>query len=112
MVDSPALSLDVIAYEFRKRGVVITSLRGEYSINYLGGRSGTAHTRETLDQAIELAESMASETPAAMPAPATFCRRKRRVSKTPKAIIKRRIKAHNKRLRGWALKAQRNERSE
>jgi hypothetical protein len=48
---------------------------------------------------------MASETPAATATLAASYRRKRRVSMTPKAIIKRRIKAHNMRFRAQAIKA-------
>jgi hypothetical protein len=83
-------------------------LPGEYSINYLNGKSHTAEIRESLDQAIELAETMAREAPAATAARAAAYRRKRRVSMTSKAIIKRRIKAHNMRLRARSLKAQRD----
>jgi hypothetical protein len=112
MADSPALSFEAVAYEFRKRGVVITSLPGEYSIGYLNGQSQRSEIRETLIEAIELAEVMACEAPGMAARSAAGYRRKRRPRMTPKAIIKRRIKAHNIRLRGRTIKAQRETASE
>jgi hypothetical protein len=105
---SPALSFDAAAYQFRQRGIIITSLPGEYSVNYLNGKLDSAETRETLTEALELAEVMANDAPAAAARSAAGYRPKRRLSMRPKAIIKRRIKAHNRRLRARALKAQRN----
>jgi hypothetical protein len=97
---------DSIASEFRRRGIVITSLPGEYSVNYLNGKADTAALRETLNEAIEIAETMAREAGAAAARTAASYRPKRRLSMRPKAIIKRRIRAHNRRLRARALKAQ------
>jgi hypothetical protein len=37
---------DSIASKFRRRGIVITSLPGEYSVNYLNGKADTAALRE------------------------------------------------------------------
>jgi hypothetical protein len=108
MTASPSLSFEAIAYQFRKRGIVITSLPGEYSVNYLGGKTDTAETRETLNEAIELAEAMARKVPAATARTAASYHPKRRLSMKPKAIIKRRIKAHNRRLRAWAIKVRRD----
>jgi hypothetical protein len=94
MVDFPALSFEAVAYKFGQRGVVIKSLPGEYSIGYLNEQSGASEFRATLAEAIEIAEFMACEAPANTARSAAGYRRKRRVSMTPKAIIKRRIKAH------------------
>jgi hypothetical protein len=96
-----------IASEFRRRGVVITSLPAEYAVNYLDGRSETQQTRETLSEALELAEEMARSVPPAVAVQKAAYRSKRRLSMQPNAVIKRRIKAHNRRLRARALKAQR-----
>jgi hypothetical protein len=101
-----AKSFDLIASEFRRRGVVVTSLPGEYAVNYLNGRSDTAQIRETLSEALERAEEMARSAPAAAAVHKAAYRQKRRLSMRPKAIIKRRIKAHNRRLRARAIKAQ------
>jgi hypothetical protein len=54
MTASPPLSFEAIAYQFRKRCIVIASLPAEYSVNYLDGKADTAETRETLNEAIEL----------------------------------------------------------
>jgi hypothetical protein len=112
MADSPPLSFDIVAYKFRKRGIVIKSLPGEYSISYLNGQSDAGEIRETLAEAIEVAELMACEAAAIAARFAAGYRRKRRVSMTPKAIIRSRIKAHNMRLRTGALKARQKTESE
>jgi len=97
----------LIAHEFLQRGIIITSLPAEYAVNYLDGGSDTAQTRETLSEAIELAEAMARSALAAAAVQKASYRPKRRLSMGPKAVIKRRIKAHNRRLRAKAIKAQR-----
>jgi hypothetical protein len=101
----PPLSFEAVVYEFRKRGVVIKRLPGEYSIGYLNAQSQSAEIRETLAEAIEMAETMANEAPATTARAAVAGHRKRHASMTPKAIIKRRIKAHNMRRRARAIKA-------
>jgi hypothetical protein len=105
---SPPLSFEAVAHRLRERGIVITSLPTEYSVNYLNGKSETAETRETLKEAIDLAEIMATQAPAAAARAAAAYRPKRRLSMKPKSIIKRRIKAHNRRLRARAIRAQRD----
>jgi hypothetical protein len=106
MTASPPLSFEAIAYRLRQRGILITSLPGEFSVNYLDGKPETAETRETLPEALELAEAMAQNAPAAAVRTAQARRPKRRLSMRPKAIIKRRIRAHNRRRRARAIKAQ------
>jgi hypothetical protein len=94
MAGSPALSFEVIAYKFRKPGIIIKSLSGEYSVGYLNGQSDAAEYRETLAEAIELAEVMAREAPAVAARPAAGCRRKRHPSmacKANKGAVSRRI---------------------
>jgi hypothetical protein len=100
------LSFEAVAHQFRQRGISITSLPGEYAVNYLNGKPETAESRETLSEALELAEAMASAAPAAAARSAAGYRPQRRLSMKPKAIIKRRIKAHNRRLRARAMKVQ------
>ena len=107
MTASPRLSFEAIAYQFRQRGIVLTRTPAEYSVNYANGKPDTAETRETLPEALELAEAMAREAPAAARIASSY-RPKRRLSMRPKAIIKRRIKAQNRRLRARAIKAQRD----
>jgi sugar phosphate isomerase/epimerase len=101
----PPFSFEAVAHQFRQRGIIITSLPGAYSVNYLNGKPDSAETRETLREALELAEAMANEAPAAAARSAAGYRPKRRLSMRPKAIIKRRIKAHNRRLRARAIRA-------
>ena len=96
---SPALSFEAAAHQFRQRGISITSLPGEYAV--------TAPNRETLSEAIELAEAMAREAPAATARSGAGYPPKRRLSMKPKAVIKRRIKAHNRRLRARAIEPSR-----
>jgi hypothetical protein len=96
---SPALTFEAVAHQFRQRGIIITSLPGEYSVNYLNGKPESAETRETLREALELAEAMARAAPAAAARTATRYRSKRRLSMKPQAIIKRRLRAR-------AIKAQ------
>jgi hypothetical protein len=93
MTGSASLSFEAVAYKFRKRGIVITRLPAEYSVNYLDGTADPAKTRETLNEAIELAEAMARQAWAAAARTAASYRPKRRLSMKPKAIIKRRIRA-------------------
>ncbi|MBV8450918.1 MAG: hypothetical protein JOZ29_01420 [Deltaproteobacteria bacterium] len=88
---------------------MIAKLPGEFFINYLNGKPDTLKTCESLNEAIEIAAAMAKEDRAATARAAANYRVKRRLSMRPKAVIKRRIKAHNRRLRARALKAQRND---
>jgi hypothetical protein len=52
-------SFEAIAYQFCQRRIVITRLPAEYSVNYLAYKADTAEFRETLNEAIELAQAMA-----------------------------------------------------
>jgi hypothetical protein len=67
---------------------VITSLPGEFSVNYLNGKPDTAETRGTLQEALELAGAMAQQTLAA-------------------AVRAAAARLPKRRLRARALKAQR-----
>jgi hypothetical protein len=106
MSPSPAPLFESIAYQLRQRGIVLTALPGEYCVNFLNGKADTAETRENFSEAVELAWAMADKSPATSARQASAYRGKRRLSMRPKAIIKRRIKAHNRRLRARLLKAQ------
>jgi hypothetical protein len=51
-------SFEAVAYQFRQRRIVITRSPAEYSVNYLACKADTAEFRETLNEAIELAQAM------------------------------------------------------
>jgi hypothetical protein len=97
------------AAELRKVGITLRKPPGEYQVNLTGGPDENALAAETLDEAVELGREMAKTL---APAPAGAARGKkylRPLRMTPKAIRRRRIKAHNYRLRARALKKQREE---
>jgi hypothetical protein len=106
--NSPLSRFELTAAELRILGIALTRLPGEYRVNFRNGTDATAQTVETLDQALELGRGMAADAPA--PAdPAQVKRRRRPLRMTPKAIRRRMIKAHNRRMRARALRKQREE---
>lgn len=95
----PVSPFELAAAELRALGIVLTRLPGEYRVNYRNGGDGTARLAEDLEQAVELGRALAAD------APAPAARRGRRpLRMTPKAVRRRKIKAHNYRLRARALK--------
>jgi hypothetical protein len=107
----PLPRFDTVAAELRALGITLARLPGEYRVNFRNSRNSsdaTAQTVETLDEALELGRAMAAEAPApAVTARAT--RRRRPLRMTPKAINRRKMKAHNYRLRARALGKRRGE---
>jgi len=103
----PALSpFELAAAELRKLGITLTSLPGEYRVNFRNGADATARTAETVDEALEAGRGMAAEAVAAAP-PTTRGKRRRRPRRmTPKAYNKRLRLAHMRRLRARALRQQ------
>jgi hypothetical protein len=100
----PALSrFELAARELRLLGITLTRLPGEYRVNFRAGPDATALMVETLDQALELGRVMAAEAPAP-PGPAHGKRGRRPLRMTPKAIRRRMIRAHNRRIHALALK--------
>jgi hypothetical protein len=81
----------------------MTRLPGEYRVNFRTGTDATARTVETLDQALELGRTVAAEAPAP-PGPAHGKRGRRPLRMTPKAVRRRMIRAHNRRMRARALR--------
>jgi hypothetical protein len=81
----------------------MTRLPGEYRVNYRTGTDATARTAETLDQALELCRTMAADVPAP-PGRTEGYRRRRPRRMTPKAIRRRMIRAHNRRIRAGLAK--------
>jgi hypothetical protein len=102
--DQPPLSrFELAARELRALGIVMTRLPGEYRVNFRTGTDATARRIETLDQALELGHTMAAEAPAP-PGPTHGKRGRRRLRMIPKAIRRRVIRVHNRRMRARALK--------
>lgn len=80
-------------------------------MNFRTGTDATARTVETLDQALDLGRIMATKAPAP-PGPAHGKRGRRPLRMTPKAIRRRMIRAHNRRMRARALKKARTQDTE
>lgn len=70
-----AVSFKLARAELRALGIILTRLPGEYRVNFWHGRDATAHTVETLDEALELGHAMAADM---LRWPATSHRRGRR----------------------------------
>jgi hypothetical protein len=87
--------------ELRKLGITLRQLPGEFSVNFRDGSDATTRTAETLDEALALGQAMAAEVAAA--AGASRGRRPRRpLRMTPKAVRRRMIRQHNRRMRARA----------
>jgi hypothetical protein len=98
--------------ELRKAGISLTIQPGTYAVNFIAvSTPATAYFSEDLDDAIEHGREMAAS---ALPgfikrsssAEGAKPRRLRRPLKmTPKAIRRRMIRAHNRRMRARAIKS-------
>jgi hypothetical protein len=110
MIDAvSALSpFELVAAELRAVRITLARLPGEYTVNFRNGRESTARIAETLDEAVALGRTMAADAPAAAHRPQGK-RRRRPPRMTPKAIRRRMIRQHNRRLRVRALRRQREE---
>jgi hypothetical protein len=87
--------------ELRRLGIDLTRLPGEYRVNFHNGSESTAQIAETIEAALELGRTMATERAAAAPNSAGPRRRRRR-RMTPKAYNKRLRLAHMRKLRARA----------
>jgi hypothetical protein len=96
---------ELAAGELARIGIVLARLPGEYRVNFRAGGESTPRTVETLDEALAAGRALAA---ARAPAPANGGgpRRRRRLRMLPKAIRRRRIKRHNRRLRARAIRQQ------
>ena len=102
----PVSPFELVAAEMRALGIVLTRRPGEYRFNYRNGGDDAARLAEDLEQAVELGRTLAVD----RPAPAVRRERRRRpLRMTPKAIRRRMIKRHNRRLRARMLRQQREE---
>jgi len=102
--ESPS-PFELATAELRPLGITLARLPGEYRVNFRNADDTTAHTAETVDEALELGRSMAAAAPA--PArPAQGKRGRRPLRMTPKAIRRRMIRQHNRRMRARAIRQQ------
>jgi hypothetical protein len=92
--------------ELRARGVVITSLNGEWCVNYRNSNKAMGYFTDDLQDALEHGRGMAAACRASPPEPEKRppARQKRRRPMSVKAQRRRMIRAHNRRMRGRVLK--------
>jgi hypothetical protein len=97
------------ARKFRARGITITQRPGEFAVNILNGQPRTEQIRETLDEALALAEIMAHSEAAQAATKATSYRAPRRKRMTAKAHNKRMRRAHCHRMVARARREQKEQ---
>jgi hypothetical protein len=100
----PAPPFELAAAELRALGITLARLPGEYRVNYRNGGDRTARLAEDLEQVLALGRALAAAAPRA-----PVRRGRRPLRMTPKAVRRRKIKAHNYRLRARARAKQREE---
>jgi hypothetical protein len=106
VADQPLSPFELAATELRALGITLARLPGEYRVDFHDGSNATARMAETLDEALELARSMAADAPAPV-RPAHGKRRRRPRRMTPKAYNRRLRMAHLRRMRTRAIREQR-----
>jgi hypothetical protein len=96
--------------ELRARGVLITNHGGEWRVRCRGEGEESGYFTDDLQDALERGRSMVVPEPPSPLAPKTpeAPRRKWRRPMNAKAMRRRRIRAHNHRMRGRALKERRD----
>jgi hypothetical protein len=94
--------------ELRKLGITLRQLPGEYQVNATGGPDENARAAETLGEALALGRDMAKTLAPATAAAARGRRARRPLRMTPKAVRRRMIRKHNRRMRARALREQRD----
>jgi hypothetical protein len=102
--DSPLCRFELIAAELRALRMVLVRLPGEYSVNYQNGKDETAVFIDDIEEALTAGRAMARAVPSATAQVGPTPRRRFRRRMTPKAIRRRMIRAHNRRMRARALK--------
>jgi hypothetical protein len=105
----PMIDFALEARKFRARGIAITQRPGEFAVNILSGKPGTEQIRETLDEALALAEIMAQSEPAQAATKAATYRAPRRKRMTAKAHNKRMRRAHWHRMVARARREQKEQ---
>lgn len=94
MSDSPS-PIERAAAELRKLGITLRQMPGEYEVNLTGGPDENALTADTLEEAVELGRDMAKTLALALAAASRGRRPRKPLRMTPKAVRRRKIKAHN-----------------
>ena len=95
--------------KFRARGVTIAQRPGEIAVNIVNGKADTEQIRETLDDALALAEIMAQSEAARSATKAPTYRAPRRKRMTAKAHNKRMRRAHWHRMVARARREQKEQ---
>lgn len=97
------------ARKFRARGIAITQRPGEFTVNIINGKPDTEQIRETLDDALALAEIMSQSEAAESATKAATYRAPRRKRMTAKAHNKRMRRAHWHRMVARARREQKDQ---
>ena len=105
----PSLIIQIID-ELRARGVLITNRGGEWCVRAAGGPPATEYLTDDLQDAFEHGRAMAAGRIAAVSSEkSSEIVRKQRRPMSSRAQRRRKILAHNHRMRGRALKKQRED---
>lgn len=102
----PSLIMQIVD-ELRAHGILITNRAGEWSVNFRGGTEATAYVTDDLQDAFEHGRAMALAGQVAA-VELVEHRHKWRRPTSAKARRRRMICAHNRRMRGRALRTQRD----
>lgn len=101
---------EIVAAQLAALGLKIAVRPGEYCVNFRGGGDATAYLTDDLDDALDHGRAVAAALPEASSAPGEGGRgRKWRRPKSAKAARRAFIRAHNRRMRGRALRPQRDD---
>jgi hypothetical protein len=101
---------EIVAAQLAALGLTITVRPGEYCVNFRGGGNATAYLTDDLDDALNHGRAVAAALPEAASAPREGGRRRKwRRPKSAKAARRAFIRAHNRRMRGRALRQSREE---
>ena len=107
----PPSLFESVAAELRALGLTITIRPGEYCVNFRDRTEATGYFTDELQDALEHGRAMAADRPSAPPAwgKSSLIRRKWRRPMSAKTQRRRRIRAHNHRMRGRAIKRLRDD---
>ena len=105
----PLPRFELAARELHALGIALTCLPGDYRVNVIGGSDAAAMSCDELEEAVAVGRRIAQERPSAPAREGVAPRRRRPKRMTAKAIRRRMIRAHNQRMRGRAIKAQRKD---
>jgi len=110
MTDRPPTHLETARTELRAKGVELTMHPGMWCVNFRGAGAETAYFSEDLEDVIEHGREMAASAFAVSSQRAHHAKPHHPwhpKKMTPKAIRRRMIRAHNRRMRARLLRRQR-----